>query len=136
VPVAASLVAAGLPLGAVIVFLMAGPATNAATVGAVYRGLGRRALVTYLTTIIAGSIVAGVLFDWLLGDAGFTLAGAGLTHEHGHAAAWWETAAAVALLAWLAACAVRDLRKRFTKEPETEPAEPLPETPSAKPCCH
>ncbi|MCA9710868.1 MAG: permease, partial [Myxococcales bacterium] len=37
VPIAAALVAGGFPPGAALVFLMAGPATNVATLGAVYR---------------------------------------------------------------------------------------------------
>ncbi len=42
VPIAASLIAAGMPAGSALVFLMAGPATNVATIGAVYRTLGGR----------------------------------------------------------------------------------------------
>ena len=56
VPIAAALVASGLPTGAALVFLMAGPATNVATLGAVYRTLGRRPLAIYLSTIIVGSV--------------------------------------------------------------------------------
>jgi hypothetical protein len=37
VPIAASLIAAGMPAGSALVFLMAGPATNVVTIGAVYR---------------------------------------------------------------------------------------------------
>ena len=40
VPIAAAFVAGGLPAGAALVFLMAGPATNVATMGAVFRALG------------------------------------------------------------------------------------------------
>ncbi|HPM83129.1 MAG TPA: permease, partial [Candidatus Anammoximicrobium sp.] len=44
VPIAAALVAGGLPTGAALVFLIAGPATNVATIGAVYRRYGGRVL--------------------------------------------------------------------------------------------
>ena len=80
VPIAAALVAGGMPLGAATVFLMAGPATNAATIGAIFRALGKRALAVYLATIIAGSLAAGLLFDFLLAGAARS---AGHLHEEG-----------------------------------------------------
>ncbi len=66
VPIASALVGAGFPTGAALVFLMAGPATNAATFGAVYRGLGRRPFAIYLGTILVGSLGLGIAFDSLI----------------------------------------------------------------------
>ena len=66
VPIAAALVHSGLPAGAAMVFLMAGPATNLATLGAVFRTFGLRSTGLYLLTMIGGSLTAGVLFDSLL----------------------------------------------------------------------
>ncbi len=66
VPIAASLIAAGLPAGSALVFLMAGPATNVATFGAVYRTLGSRILVIYLATVITLSLGFGLLFEGLI----------------------------------------------------------------------
>lgn len=63
VPIAAALVAGGMPAGAALVFLMAGPATNVATIGAVLGGFGRRALIIYLGTLIIFSLGAGILFE-------------------------------------------------------------------------
>jgi hypothetical protein len=63
VPIAAALVAGGFPPSAALVFLMAGPATNVATIGAVGRTFGRSNLIIYLTTIIAGSLLFGSLLD-------------------------------------------------------------------------
>jgi uncharacterized membrane protein YraQ (UPF0718 family)/copper chaperone CopZ len=68
VPIAASMIAAGMPIGSALVFLMAGPATNLATVGAVYRALGGRVLGIYLATVIVMSIGFGLGFDFVLGD--------------------------------------------------------------------
>lgn len=113
VPIAASLVAAGLPLGAVIVFLMAGPATNAATVGAVFRGLGWRPLVAYLGTIILGSLLGGWLFDAWLGSAALPAGAIASGHDHSHATSLWASAAAIGLIAWLGWCALRDVVGRF-----------------------
>ena len=103
VPIAAALVASGLPPGAAMVFLMAGPATNVATMGAVYRGLGLRPLIVYLTTIIAGSIAAGFVFDSVVQVPELTM----LQHEHG--TEWWSTVSAIVLLLVLAKCAVDDV---------------------------
>ena len=62
VPIAAALVATGMPTGAALVFLMAGPASNVATIGAVYRGFGMKKLLIYLSSIVAGSMIGGYLF--------------------------------------------------------------------------
>lgn len=104
VPIAAALVAAGLPPGAALVLLMAGPATNVATLGAVYRGLGRRALLIYLGTIVVGSLGLAYAFDFVLPNVGELVA-----HDHGQAA-WYEMTAAVLLLGALLRFAFDDLR--------------------------
>lgn len=65
IPLAAALIAKGLSPGAALVFLIAGPATNVATVAIVGKTLGRRALAVYLATLGAGSIAAGYAADAL-----------------------------------------------------------------------
>jgi HflK protein len=67
-PVAAALVAKGLSPGAALVFLLVGPATNAATIAVVGRLLGRRQLRLYLGSIIGVSLAAGLLLDAVAGD--------------------------------------------------------------------
>jgi hypothetical protein len=115
VPIAAALVAGGMPPGAALVFLMAGPATNVATVGAVYRGLGRRALVVYLGTIIAGSLAAAWAFDYLLTEASTSI---GHVHDE---QAWWAVTAAVLLLGLFAWFAADDLRRLVTRRAARHP---------------
>lgn len=112
VPIAAALVMGGFPTGAALVFLMAGPATNVATIGAVYRTFGRRSLGVYLGTIILGSIGFGLAFDALASAMGFSP----LAHVHGahdHASAnlleQLSAGALVLLLTWFA---VRDVVAR------------------------
>lgn len=68
VPIAASLVVAGMPLGTALIFLMAGPATNVATIGAIYRTLGKRLLLVYLTTVIVMSITFAMLFESMFSE--------------------------------------------------------------------
>lgn len=108
VPIAAALVATGMPAGAALVFLMAGPATNVATIGAIYRALGKKSLAVYLTTIIVGSIGLGFLFDFVLPPDAVAA-----VHEH-DALNWWTVASIVVLVALIAWFAVRDLL-RFVK---------------------
>jgi copper chaperone CopZ len=96
VPIAASLIAAGMPPGTALVFLMAGPATNVATLGAVYRALGGRVLGIYLGTVVVMSVLLGLTFDSLLQDSG----AAPVMHEHG---ADWLTLGSALLLSGLLA---------------------------------
>jgi len=63
VPVAAALIAKGVSPGAALVFLMTGPATNAATIATVWKIMGRRVAVIYLATVAACAIGAGLLLD-------------------------------------------------------------------------
>ena len=62
-PVAAGLLIAGVSPGAVMVFLLAGPATNMATVTVVRREMGTAASALYLVGIAVSSIAAGMAVD-------------------------------------------------------------------------
>ncbi len=64
-PLAASLVAKGMSPGTAFVFLLAGPATNAATITMVARFLGKRSAVLYVGVISICALGAGILLDWL-----------------------------------------------------------------------
>ncbi|MFZ3052924.1 MAG: SO_0444 family Cu/Zn efflux transporter [Sulfuricurvum sp.] len=63
-PIAAALLVAGVSPGAAFIFLSAGPATNTVTMGVVKSMLGIRALVIYLSVIMVGSVIFGVLIDF------------------------------------------------------------------------
>lgn len=67
IPVALGLIASGLSPGAALVFLVSGPATNAATLTTVNRTMGRRALGVYLLTLALCSLAAGLLMNRLPG---------------------------------------------------------------------
>jgi uncharacterized membrane protein YraQ (UPF0718 family)/copper chaperone CopZ len=107
VPIAAALIAGGFPTGAALVFLMAGPATNVATIGAIFRAFGGRTLSIYLATIIVGSVGFGLAFDFLL-DPG--TAATTMQHEH---APWWAVASAIVFCGLMLWFAVEDLRDRL-----------------------
>lgn len=104
VPIAAALVAGGLPAGAALVFLMAGPATNLATLGAVYRALGRKALTVYLTTIVLGSVALAYAFD------AFVPLSVHAPHDHVHESSLIAQATAALLLGMMVWFAAEDVR--------------------------
>jgi uncharacterized protein len=64
-PIAAAMVLKGLSPGAALVFLLAGPATNAATVAMVGGMLGIRALSIYLGSIAVCALGMAFATDWL-----------------------------------------------------------------------
>jgi hypothetical protein len=64
-PLAAALLAAGFSPGAMLVFMMVGPATNIASLVVVGRFLKRWALVRYLLIIVIVAFLAGLMTDWL-----------------------------------------------------------------------
>lgn len=66
IPIAAVLLIKGVSPGAALVFLMAGPATNVATMTVLGQTMGRKSLMIYLSTIIGGAILFGLLTNWLL----------------------------------------------------------------------
>ncbi len=64
-PIAAALIIKGLNPGAALVFLLAGPATNAATMGVVKNVFSTRTLVIYLSMISICSLAMGGLLDMI-----------------------------------------------------------------------
>lgn len=72
-PIAAGLLLAGVSPGAVLVFMMAGPATNIATLGVVAKELGKRALWGYLGGVIGVALVAGILVNYLVDSFDFVV---------------------------------------------------------------
>jgi len=115
VPIAAALVAGGLPAGAALVFLMAGPATNLATLGAVYRALGRKALTVYLSTIVLGSVALAYAFD------SFFPLSVSAPHHHVHEASWVAQIAAALMLGMLVWFASDDIRAWLSSRNVTAP---------------
>lgn len=106
VPVAAALVSAGMPTGAALVFLMAGPATNAATLGAVLKFFGRRVTFIYVSVIAVGSVLLGILYQQIWGD--LHAADSGLHEMH----SWPHRIAALFLIAFMGHLVVRRVFKR------------------------
>jgi len=64
-PIGASMLVAGLSPGTVFVFLMAGPATNAATFTTISKLIGRKEAVVYLVLATLLALVMGFILDGL-----------------------------------------------------------------------
>ncbi|WP_051148620.1 permease [Desulfospira joergensenii] len=69
-PIAAALILKGLNPGAALVFLLAGPATNAAAIYVVKDLFSTRTLVIYLSMVALCSLGMGFLLDWIYGFTG------------------------------------------------------------------
>lgn len=72
-PIAAALALKGLSPGAALVFLLAGPATNAASFTVVTKLLGKRSAFIYLGTIIVCSLALGMVTNWIYYSLGFSI---------------------------------------------------------------
>ncbi len=64
-PIVASLLLKGMSPGAAFVFLLVGPATNITTIVMVWKFLGKRSAVIYLSSLIVCSLAFGLLLDYL-----------------------------------------------------------------------
>ena len=73
-PIAAGLLLAGISPGAVLVFMLAGPATNIATLGVVTKELGKRALYGYLGGVIGVAVIFGFITDFVVEKFGIVVA--------------------------------------------------------------
>ncbi len=63
VPIAAALIARGVSPGTALVFLMTGPASNAASLAIIAKVMGRRAALCYLTAVGAVALGSGLALD-------------------------------------------------------------------------
>lgn len=95
VPVAVAMMAKGLSPGAAMVFLMTGPATNAAGLATLWAALGPRSAIAYLASVVVCSLASGIIIDRFVFAGGFDPA----AHIHGAMLpGWFEGACAVVLL--------------------------------------
>lgn len=99
VPVAAVLMLKGLSPGAALVLLMAGPATNAATITMIGKVLGRKSLIGYMGAIITGALLAGIVIDYILPGSWFVISEhfSHMGHEHEMLPLWLKTTSGIIL---------------------------------------
>ncbi len=103
IPIALSLIIKGVSPGAAFVLLMAGPATNVASLIILNRQIGMRKTFIYLVSIIIGAIACAIFIDFLLPHDWFEslthLSECGHHHHHdhnhdgicSHGPIWWQT---------------------------------------------
>lgn len=70
IPMVAPLILKGMTPGAGLVFLFAGPATNTATLSFVAGEMGKKSLIAYLASIVAGSLIFGLVIDLIWNISG------------------------------------------------------------------
>lgn len=97
VPIAAALITAGFSPGAALVFLMTGPATNAATITTLWKIMGRRTTIIYVMTVALAALGAGLLMDYVIALRPHLAT----VPAHAMLPPWLSTGSAVALLALL-----------------------------------
>ncbi|MFI3315666.1 MAG: SO_0444 family Cu/Zn efflux transporter [Rikenellaceae bacterium] len=123
IPIALSLILKGVSPGAAFVLLMAGPATNVASLIILKRGIGVRKTAIYLVSIIVGSIACALIIDFLLPAEWFTglTALGSCTHEHHdhhdhemctHGPVWWQTTTSVIFIVLFVNAIVRKYIKK------------------------
>jgi uncharacterized membrane protein YraQ (UPF0718 family) len=95
IPMAYALIAAGLSPGAALIFLITGPATNTATVITIWKMLGRKATVIYLSSLTVIAWAAGGILNNTFGAKNFDHC----THQHqDFTPNQWEHASGIALI--------------------------------------
>ncbi len=113
-PIAAMLIRMGGSPGAALVFLLAGPATNMASLSVLLGVLGKRATAIYLVSIAVMSVLAGLALDALYGWMGWSAAAVA-----GEAAelipGWLQVAGALVLLALSIKPIWRRLKARLSR---------------------
>lgn len=107
IPLAVSLIHLGFSPGAALVFLIAGPATNGATISTLWSSLGPRTVVAYLVSILVTACAAGIGLDLLARQMPLLA-----EIEHGMAPALWQQAAGALLVALIAYASIREKRSQ------------------------
>jgi hypothetical protein len=107
-PIAAILIAKGLTPGAALVFLLAGPATNLATLAVLRKTLGVKAASVHLAVLGLSTLALGVLFDVLLSGSLLDIGelSTELVNSHDHADISALSSAAAILLLGLIGAAI------------------------------
>ncbi|MGI0119491.1 SO_0444 family Cu/Zn efflux transporter [Zooshikella sp. RANM57] len=107
-PLAAALLLAGISPGTVLVFLLAGPATNLGTLGIIRKELGHRAFLGYIIAISLGCISFGLMTDLIVGQLQIDIT-AQIQPEHALFPIWFNTMCSILLVL----LAIKPLRRQL-----------------------
>jgi len=114
-PIAAGLIAGGVSPGAALIFLLVGPATNAASMLVLRREFGPRLFGIYVGGIVLVSLILGILLDVLLERTGWTIhILADLGGKHGPAPGQWVAVGVFLLLSIVSLNRSRPWRRWFS----------------------
>ncbi len=72
IPVAAAMMLKGVTPGAALVFLMTGPATNAAAIAALWKIMGKKTTLIYMAIVAGTALGSGLLLDFFFDFAGLS----------------------------------------------------------------
>ena len=111
-PLAAGFLLAGISPGAVIVFLLAGPATNMATLGIINKQMGKRTMVLYLCGIMSTALISGLVVDYLVTKWSINIQ-QHLQPEHSHIPEYIQLISLIILLLF----SLRTFISKFTNKP-------------------
>jgi copper chaperone CopZ len=110
----------GLSPGAALVFLMTGPATNAAALAMVWRVMGKRTTAIFLAVTALSALASGLALDYIWSQG--TLMGIHVDSEgHDMTSATLKSAAALALIAVLSLAFFGACGKSQATKPEETP---------------
>lgn len=142
-PIAAALILKGVSPGAALVFLLAGPATNMASLTVLTGALGKRATGIYLVSIAVCAVLFGLVVDQVYASLGIS-ARAAVGRASEIVPIWAGWAGAFAILGMSVGPIWSAIRTRFNRakpqketipEPQKTHAEPLPVISSCCPKC-
>ncbi|RLC46184.1 MAG: hypothetical protein DRH57_06560 [Candidatus Cloacimonadota bacterium] len=116
IPIAASLILKGMAPGAGLVFLIAGPATNTATLSFVAGKLGKKTMFIYLSTIVITSLLFGFLIDyiWKISGNNINLIIGGTKMLP----LWLKTASAILLTIFILKAFLKNFKKKINVKKE------------------
>ena len=114
IPIAAALIIKGMTPGAGLIFLIAGPATNTATLAFVSGKLGKRILFIYLFSIIITALLFGLIVDhiWKISGEDMNLITGGMKMLP----MWLKTFSAILLSGLMIRGIAKNLSNKFIKK--------------------
>ena len=139
-PIAAALILKGVSPGAALVFLLAGPATNMASLTVLTGVLGKRATAIYLTSIAVCAVVFGLIVDQVYASLGIS-AQAVVGQASEVVPRWAGVIGALAILAMSIKPLWSVVRERFKSKVKTDESVPEPQKAKGEPmpmvtdCC-
>jgi uncharacterized membrane protein YraQ (UPF0718 family) len=125
-PIAAALILKGISPGAALVFLLAGPATNIASLTVMLGILGRRATAIYLATIAVAAVLFGLVLDQIY--AIFNISAQAMIGKASEVIPFWASLAGALILLLLSIkpVATNAISWVKTKMPKLSKVQPTP----------